>query len=118
VTGFGLLGHLHELAAASGLVAEIDASAVPAIDGVLALLEAETALAGGTKRNREHAETFTRFDDDVPEALRWLVCDAMTSGGLLAAVPSEMSGWTVGRLADGEPGAISVRAAGLGRGPR
>ncbi|MEJ7892907.1 MAG: selenide, water dikinase SelD [Solirubrobacteraceae bacterium] len=118
VTGFGLLGHLHELAAASGLAAEIDASAVPAIDGVLALLEAETALAGGTKRNREHAETFTRFDDDVPEALRWLVCDAMTSGGLLAAVPSEMSGWTVGRLVNGEPGAISVRAAGPGRGPR
>ena len=40
VTGFGLLGHVHELAAASGLAAEIDAAAVPAIDGVLELLAA------------------------------------------------------------------------------
>src|SRR5215216_6077981 len=41
VTGFGLLGHVHELAEASGLAAEIHASAVPAIEGVLALLETE-----------------------------------------------------------------------------
>src|SRR6185436_13646217 len=39
VTGFGLLGHVHELAEASGVAAEIDAGAVPAIDGVLELLE-------------------------------------------------------------------------------
>src|ERR671922_258479 len=39
VTGFGLLGHLHELALASGCAAEIDAAAIPAIDGVLDLLE-------------------------------------------------------------------------------
>src|SRR4051812_7466986 len=45
VTGFGLLGHLHELAAASGVAAEIDAGAVPAIDGALALLEGDEALA-------------------------------------------------------------------------
>src|SRR4051795_4772759 len=40
VTGFGLLGHLHELKLASGLSAEVDAGAVPAIDGVLELLRA------------------------------------------------------------------------------
>src|SRR4051794_37005333 len=58
ITGFGLLGHLHELAAASGLAAEVDAAAVPAIDGVLALLEGDAALAGGSRRNRADAETF------------------------------------------------------------
>ena len=42
VTGFGLLGHVHELAEASGLAAEIDASAIPAIDGVLELLRTLT----------------------------------------------------------------------------
>src|SRR5215211_3264514 len=47
VTGFGLLGHLHELAAASGVAAEVDASAVPAIEGVLELLADDRALAGG-----------------------------------------------------------------------
>jgi selenide, water dikinase len=108
VTGFGLLGHVREMAAASGVAAEIDADAIPVIEGVLELLEAGTALAGGTRRNREHAATFARFDDGVPEALRWLACDAMTSGGLLAAVPGDMRGWTVGRLVDGPPGTVRV----------
>jgi selenide,water dikinase len=109
VTGFGLLGHLHELALASGCAAQIDAAAVPAIDGVLELLEAGAdVVAGGTRRNREYAETFATFAADVPEARRWLVCDAMTSGGLLAAVPGEMPGTLIGRLVEGPAGAISV----------
>jgi selenide,water dikinase len=107
VTGFGLLGHLHELALASGCAAELLAEEVPAIDGVLALTE--TAIAGGTRRNREHAESFTAFAYGVREERRWLVCDAMTSGGLLAATPSAMDqGWVVGRLVEGEPGTITV----------
>jgi selenide, water dikinase len=107
VTGFGLLGHLHELAHASGCAAEVLAAEVPAIDGVLALTD--TAIAGGTRRNREHAETFTTFAYRVPEERRWLLCDAMTSGGLLAAVPQQMDqGWVVGRLVEGEPGTITV----------
>jgi len=107
VTGFGLLGHLHELALASGCAAEVLAEEVPAIEGVLALTE--TAIAGGTRRNREHAETFTTFAYGVAEDRRWLVCDAMTSGGLLAAVPGPMDeGWVIGRLVEGEPGTITV----------
>jgi selenide, water dikinase len=116
VTGFGLLGHLHELALASGVAAEIDASAVPAIDGVLELLAAadERAIAGGTRRNRAHASEFASFQAEVGEDRRWLVCDAMTSGGLLAALPAarapSMPGSIVGRLVEGTPGAISVRS--------
>lgn len=112
VTGFGLLGHLHELALASGCAAEVAAAAVPAIGGVVELLERDDAVAGGSQRNRDHAETFTRFAPDVPEARRRLVCDAMTSGGLLAAVPAgaQMPGARIGRLVDGEPGTIRVSA--------
>jgi selenide,water dikinase len=115
VTGFGLLGHLHELATASGLAATIRAGAVPAIDGVLDLLDHpdQRAIAGGTRRNREHAEQFARFDPQVPEAHAWLVCDAMTSGGLLATVPPETAptvpGATIGSLSEGEPGTIEVK---------
>jgi len=115
VTGFGLLGHLGELVAAGGLAAEVDAGAVPAIEGVLRLLSdpEERAVAGGTRRNRAHAEEFTTFSDRVPEARRWLLCDAMTSGGLLAAVAperaSELPGAVIGRLTEGPPGTISVR---------
>jgi selenide,water dikinase len=114
VTGFGLLGHLHELTLASGVAAELDAPCVPAIEGVPALLSQadERAIAGGTRRNRDYAEQFTSFADDVPEAQRWLVCDAMTSGGLLAAVAperaGEIPGAVIGRLVDGPAGTISV----------
>src|SRR4051794_39404704 len=110
VTGFGLLGHLHELAGASGLAAEVDAAGVPAIDGVLNLLETDAALAGGSKRNRADAARFTRWGDAVPEPRRRLVCDAMTSGGLLAAIPrgAAMDGAVVGRLVEGEPGTVRV----------
>jgi selenide,water dikinase len=112
VTGFGLVGHLHELALASGCAAEVSASAVPSIPGVLELLgeEGEGAVAGGTRRNREWAASFVSFASDVEEPLRWLVCDAMTSGGLLAAVPADsgMPGSVVGRLVDGPAGTISV----------
>jgi selenide,water dikinase len=114
VTGFGLLGHLHELALASNLAAELDAGAVPAIDGVLELLadDDELAVAGGTRRNRAYAEEFATFAPSVAEARRWLACDAMTSGGLLAAVPpgrgTDLPGTVIGRLSAGPAGSITV----------
>jgi selenide,water dikinase len=113
VTGFGLLGHLHELSRASGVAAEVEAEAVPAIPGVMELLAgADAPVAGGTRRNRAHAERFTRFGQGVSEALRWLLCDAMTSGGLLAAVPPTSAGRArgpvIGRLLAGAPGRIGV----------
>ena len=115
VTGFGLLGHLRELAAASGLAAEVYAEAVPAIDGVEALLRGDDSVSGGSRRNREHAETFTRFDPDVEEWRKRLVCDATTSGGLLVALPAERAenipGVVVGRLFEGRPGSIGVSRA-------
>ena len=113
VTGFGLLGHLHGLALASGTAAEVEAEEVPAISGALELLSDERALAGGTRRNREHAETYTSFSPDVGEARRWLVCDAMTSGGLLIAASadraSELPGVIIGRLVEGRAGEVMVR---------
>jgi len=109
VTGFGLLGHLHELASASGCAAEVYAAAVPAIDGVLELLEDDRAVAGGSQRNRRDAAGFASFAASVEEPRRRLVTDAMTSGGLLAAVPAAtMDGSVVGRLVDGPAGAIAV----------
>jgi selenide, water dikinase len=114
VTGFGLLGHLHELARASGVAADVKAGAVPAIDGALELLGDEAAVSGGSRRNAEHAAQFTRFAEGIDPARRRLATDAMTSGGLLAAVAPERAqdipGAVVGRLVDGPAGAISLRA--------
>jgi selenide,water dikinase len=112
VTGFGLLGHLHELALASGVAAIVEAAAVPAIDGALELLADERAIAGGSRNNRRYAEEFASFEDSVDEVRRRLVTDAMTSGGLLVAVDparaAEIPGALIGRLTTGEPGTISV----------
>jgi len=112
VTGFGLLGHLHELALASGVAADVEAAAVPAIAGSVQLLSLDDPpLAGGTRRNRDWLEPFVEWSDSVPEALRWLHCDAMTSGGLLVALPERVAN-------DGRPrgwariGAVSAARAG------
>jgi selenide, water dikinase len=84
---------------------------VPAIDGVLELLEGDQAVAGGSRRNRADADGFTDWGD-VPEPRRRLVTDAMTSGGLLAALPperaAEVDGWVIGRLAAGAPGSLAL----------
>ncbi|HKO28129.1 MAG TPA: selenide, water dikinase SelD [Solirubrobacteraceae bacterium] len=112
VTGFGLLGHLHEMAVASGVAAVVDAAAVPAIAGALKLLADERAVAGGSRNNRRYAEEFASFDDGVDEVLRRLLTDAMTSGGLLVALDpartGEVPGAVVGRLVDGPAGTITV----------
>ena len=112
VTGFGLLGHLHALARESGVAAEVDAAAVPALDGVEFMLEDERAVSGGSRRNREYAEGFAYLAGRVAPWRARLVCDATTSGGLLVAVDparaAEVPGPVVGRLVAGEPGAIAV----------
>ncbi len=114
VTGFGLLGHLHELTRASGLAAELDAGAVPAIDGALELLAQDAGVSGGSRRNAEHAAEFAAFAEGIDPARRRLLTDAMTSGGLLAAVAPERAGAVpgavIGELVAGPAGAISVRA--------
>jgi selenide,water dikinase len=113
VTGFGLLGHLHHVARESGLAAELDAAAVPAIEGVEELLADDGAVSGGSARNAEWAAGFTRFDDGVDGWRRRLVTDATTSGGLLlAAAPQDadrLPGPVVGRLVEGDAGTIRVR---------
>jgi selenide, water dikinase len=114
VTGFGLLGHLHELCEASGCAAEIMPEAVPAIDGALALAADPRARAGGSKRNAAHAETFTEWASEPGEDRRFLLADATTSGGLLVAVAPERAadapGVRIGRLTQGPPGSILAGA--------
>jgi selenide, water dikinase len=121
VTGFGLLGHLRELALASGVAAHVEAAAVPALAGVLSLLEGGEGVSGGARRNRQHAEGFTEVGDGVDETALALLFDPMTSGGLLVAVPEPLAAEmdeallaaapetaAIGRLTKGRAGAIRV----------
>jgi len=110
VTGFGLLGHLHEICEASGVAAEIEAAAVPALPGALELAAGGRAEAGGSARNAADAERFATWTENVPAERRALLTDAMTSGGLLAAVPANasMAGTKIGTIVAGEPGQVAV----------
>ena len=91
VTGFGLLGHLHEMLAASGVAALLHADAIPVIDGARALV-AVGAIAGGTARNLEWLEDKVQWGPGVDDATRVVLADAQTSGGLLIAGPASRAG--------------------------
>lgn len=86
VTGFGLIGHAREMAAASDVTLEIIASRVPLLPGALEYAR-QGALAGGLKNNREYASCEVEAAGDVPEELLNLLYDPQTSGGLLVALP-------------------------------
>ena len=88
VTGFGLLGHLREMAAASGVDVELDAAAVPLLEGARDLAAAD-CVPGGSLENLEHVTPHVDFAPGLSRVDRLLLADAQTSGGLLIAVSEE-----------------------------
>ena len=87
VTGFGLLGHAHEMAERSGVRIELDAAALPFFPG--ALEQAEAGIrTGGDRRNRDFAGPHVEADG-LPEAQVALAYDPQTAGGLLIALPAD-----------------------------
>lgn len=85
VTGFGLIGHLHEMAKASGLSAHINRTQVNTFDQVRGLAR-EGFLPAGSYTNRDSYSQFTLFDESVPLEDEDLFFDPQTSGGLLFAL--------------------------------
>jgi selenide,water dikinase len=97
ITGYGLIGHLLEMCAGSGLGAEISAGAVPVLANARELL-ARGYRPEGTMRN---VATFrSRVRSTVPESELTLMCDAQTSGGLLIAVSPESAARLEARFAE------------------
>jgi selenide,water dikinase len=86
VTGFGLLGHLTEMALGAKLRARLFLEQVPILAGVPALAE-QGVVPGGTTANLEHFGAHVRFPDGLPDPVKRVLADAQTNGGLLAAVP-------------------------------
>lgn len=119
VTGFGLLGHLREMADGSGVAAEVDLNAVPVFEGALEYAR------GGVKPGRT-ADVIASLHDVVdwgPADAGWrdVLCDPQTSGGLLMSVGSDRTdalmgalaergerGVVIGRIVAGRPGTIRV----------
>lgn len=88
ITGFGLLGHAAEMAAASRLSLTICAGRVPVMDLALELA-AQGTEAGGGRANREHLENTVAVAAGVDPVRRQVLYDAQTSGGLLIAIAPE-----------------------------
>jgi selenide,water dikinase len=84
ITGFGLLGHASEMAVASGCSLELDAQAVPLLDGARELVTGN--IPGGGRTNRQHFGDRVEIASSVDPAVADLLFDPQTSGGLLVAV--------------------------------
>jgi selenide,water dikinase len=108
VTGFGLLGHLHHLAAASGCSARIGAASVPVFDFTHDLAR-QGVVPGGTAKNLAYVADTSEFDAAVDEPTRLVLADAQTSGGLLLAVdPADEANLVAALEAAGVPVAASI----------
>lgn len=85
VTGFGLLGHASEMAKGSKVGIRINKTLVPVLPRVRELAEAGF-VPGGTKNNYAHLEGSVTFSEELDQIDQWILCDAVTSGGLLISV--------------------------------
>ncbi|GGN97805.1 selenide, water dikinase SelD [Saccharibacillus kuerlensis] len=97
VTGFGLLGHATEMAKGSGTGIVIRSVDVPLLPRVRELAEGGS-VPGGTRNNYAHIEGDVTFPEDMDQIGRFILCDAVTSGGLLIAVAGEQAGELLERL--------------------
>jgi len=107
VTGFGLLGHAWEMAKGSGVALRLSAAAVPVLEGVVDLARQEV-VPGGSKANVAWVEPHVRFGPGVDPALRIVLADAQTNGGLLASVPAGRASATLTALAAAGVPAVEI----------
>ncbi len=121
ITGFGLIGHIHEMSKGSGLAARLMASRVPLLPEVLELAE-QGFVPAGAYANRKSFEQFVSYIKEVDLALMDLFFDPQTAGGLLFAVDAKaaddlasrliangMNGAIIGEFFEGTKGQIEVR---------
>jgi selenide,water dikinase len=123
ITGFGLLGHLRNIAVASGCAATVRLRDVPVIEAAWSYVR-EGVAPGGTHANRRFLKEWTEYESGVDESAELVVCDAQTSGGLLIAVAADQAdalcaelrarktpcAAVIGTLDAGRPGAMRVVA--------
>ncbi len=122
VTGFGLMGHLWEIALASKVKILIFKDKIPILDIAFKAIEMGT-IPGGSHNNKAFVEDKTEYDTDIDEAMKIAFNDAQTSGGLLIAIPPENAerflremqnrgeadcAWEIGEVIEGTAGRIKV----------
>jgi selenide,water dikinase len=121
VTGFGLIGHLHQMALASGVAFRLFSQRVPLLPEAERLAMQGNTTRGGTL-NHEYVGDSLQFADGVSPAMQHVLLDPQTSGGLLIAVAREREdalldalrarqipcAAVIGEVLEGTPGLIVV----------
>jgi len=120
ISGFGLLGHLRELAEASGVGARIHAGQVPVLPEAWDLAR-QGAIPDGSHNNARFLARFVDWAPGISAEAQAILCDAQTSGGLLIAAPADkgaalleqlrqvgITGSVIGGIVPGAPGRIQV----------
>ena len=97
ITGFGLIGHLAEMAAGSRTDVEIVWDDIPLLPGVLELV-GQGVIPGGVERNRESSAAAVTLGKGVGQVMLDVCMDAQTSGGLLIAAPKKKADALLARL--------------------
>lgn len=121
VTGFGLIGHALEMAKGSGAGLVINQQDVPLLPRVRELAE-KGFVPGGTKNNFAHVQNDVAFPESMDQVAQWILCDAVTSGGLLISVAGDQAeellqqlrqagveASMIGEVVSDHPGRITVR---------
>ncbi|MCA1186721.1 MULTISPECIES: selenide, water dikinase SelD [unclassified Saccharopolyspora] len=115
VTGYGLIGHLHEMALAAGLEARIRPETVPLLPSVAELVR-QGCAPDGSRRTLTDALAAGWFDPaTADETTQLLLADAQTSGGLLLCVPPAAASSTIAALhgrGDAEAAVVGELVAG------
>ncbi len=106
VTGFGLLGHASEMARGSDVSMHIQYGNVPILEGTTVLAEAGV-VPGGTKANHRWIADDVDYDG-LNELHQWILCDAVTSGGLLISMPEAEAKQYVERMKEKGVEATSI----------
>lgn len=105
ITGFGLAGHLWNVAEASGVRLEIDASTLPLLPGVERMI-GEGCVTGGGSRNRDYLGERLVLSGLLADWVKHLVVDPQTSGGLALFGKEIGFGVKIGQVVEGEPGIL------------
>lgn len=121
VTGFGLLGHASEMAKGSNVEVRIFNDQVPILPRVKELAE-NGAVPGGTKNNFNYLKEDVTYPAALDQIDKWILCDAVTSGGLLLSVAEKdadqlvaelkeknVEAQVIGDVMDGDNGHITVK---------
>lgn len=114
ITGFGLLGHLGQMAAASGMDALLDVGTISVLPGVRELIE-DDIVAGGTRRNLDWMRS--RVDlNGVDDVTALILADAQTSGGLVFGAEPALADAAVAELTAAQVPAARIGEARPGTG--